>query len=116
MDPRVKPEDDEAEGASRYDNADRNRHLKISPSDPHEQLVPIRVRLLDHLDLPLPRPAFQRLLALNGITNIEMLLIPDQSLHTVAGRESRAGTGLVFRHPPREIVRDTVPRFWLAVM
>ncbi len=55
-----------------------------SPPRPAKQLEPFQVGLLNQLDLPLSRPALQRLLALDGIADVEMLLIPDQPLHTVA--------------------------------
>lgn len=84
----------------------RRSHSCALPSRPPKQLVPVRVRLPDQLDLPLPRPALQRLLTLDGVADVEMLLVPDEALYAVAGGEARARPLLVLGKAPAERVGD----------
>lgn len=68
------PEHDEAEVWT--PSFARRRGRATLPPGPAIELVPFRVRALDQFDLPLPRPPFQRLLALDRILDVEVLLVP----------------------------------------
>src|SRR5690606_16711057 len=76
------PEDDESGRGRRQ--SQRQRLQDPSPSCSPKQLEPLGIRLLDQLDLPLPRPAFQRFFALDRVADVEMLLEPHEPLHPVA--------------------------------
>src|SRR5690606_23347235 len=57
MDPRVKPEDDEVEGAAALGWG--GEALRSLPARSDEEFVPVRVGFLDQFDLPLSRPALE---------------------------------------------------------
>src|SRR5690606_19270515 len=69
--------------------------------------VPIRVRLFDQLDLPLPWPALQRLLSPDRVAHVEVLFVPDEPRDGVTRCEARPASCLVLGHAAGEVVRET---------
>jgi hypothetical protein len=60
------------------------RERPLDLKEARVQIVPIGVRTLDQLDLPLALPLLERLLALDRINDAIEGLEPDQSLYAVA--------------------------------
>lgn len=108
MDPRVKPEDDESTlgAASSHCQEAHYRHppKPPSPAKSAKQLVPFGIALLDQLDLPLTWPALQGFLTLDGVADVEVLLIPDEAMHAISRGEARALARLVFRQTTGEVI------------
>lgn len=69
-----------------------------------KQVLPLRIVLLNQIDLPLAFPAFHTFLSIDSIANIPVLLEIDQPVHPVFLGESFDGIGLVLMHPVQEVV------------
>lgn len=70
---------------------DSREALLPLPPRSDEELVPVRVRRLDQFDLPLARPALERLFALDGVAHVEMFFVPDEAGDAVERGKVRAG-------------------------
>lgn len=57
----------------------------------------------DHIDLPLPVPVLDLLFAPDGIHDMDMGFVPDQSIYVVFCAKLRSLSGLVADHSVSEI-------------
>ena len=91
-------------------------------SSAHEdvgQIVPVRIVLLDQSDLPVPVPAFQALLPLEGGAHIVSLLEVDKPMHAILIGKAFDDAILVLVDPPNEVTgmpTYRVPYGLLAMM
>jgi hypothetical protein len=69
-----------------------------------EEIIPIRILRDNQSDLPRPRPMFDIVLALDGISDIVESLKVNESLQSVPFRKALDKSGSMFEHAPDEIV------------
>ena len=70
------------------------------------QIMPVAVLALDQVDLPLPVPAFQLLLAQDSVLHVAEQLVANETVDPVAAGEAFDCTIAVLPKPRSQIARD----------
>ncbi len=94
-------------GQSRNDGIDFfGNNVALLLSNPVEEVNPIRVRLLNQPNFPIPPPFLDRLFSRDRVFWIIVYLIPDKPIYVIPRREARNGFLFVFIDSANEIVRN----------
>ena len=97
----------EKTAAHRQSQARYQANRRRSPVQTFEQILPIRILLLDKIGLPDTRPFLQARLPANGGLDVGVTFHPNQACQFVTGRENRASSLPMFPCAAGNVVRYT---------